>query len=294
MNTFNKKSLCVAIAATGLLGMGGAAEAVNLSEDGTGNVLLFPYYTVRTTSGGNAYNTYLNITNTTTSTKAVKVRFREGRASKEVLDFNVFLSPFDMWTAAITPTADGAQISTQDKSCTIPSFTPGVGVPFRNVKYVGDGAGDLLDRTREGYIEVLEMATYELTSVTGAGALHKADGNPVNCSVVVDLVAAAEAKGVSGGVMGSLQLINPGAGASASFNPTALDNFYPPLPNFSIYRDTGSPNPDMTDSGPSSAVKFQVTTLPASATPGQLAVSTGWAAWARPTRFRQSSCTTSS
>ena len=79
MNTFNKKSLCVAIAATGLLGAGGVAQAVNLSEDGTGNVLVYPYYTVRTTAAGNAYNTYINFTNTTASTKAVKVRFREGQ-----------------------------------------------------------------------------------------------------------------------------------------------------------------------------------------------------------------------
>jgi hypothetical protein len=196
MNTFNKKSLCVALAATGLLGLGGAAQAVNLSEDGTGNVLVFPYYTVRLGPGGNAYNTYMNITNTTASTKVVKVRFREARFSKEVLDFNVFLSPFDMWTAVVTPTADGAQIATQDKSCTIPQFAPGVPVAFRNTRYTGDGGGDALDRTREGYIEVLEMATYELTSVVGAGAQHKADGNPNNCAVVTDVTAALEAKGV--------------------------------------------------------------------------------------------------
>ena len=103
MNKFNKKSLCVALAATGLLGAAGVAQAVNLSEDGTGNVLIFPYYTVNTTAAGNAANTYINITNTTGCTKAVKVRFLEGRNSREVLDFNVFLSPFDMWTGAVIP-----------------------------------------------------------------------------------------------------------------------------------------------------------------------------------------------
>ena len=45
----------------------------------------------------------MSVVNTTASMKAVKVRFREGKNSAEVLDFNVFLSPFDVWTASITP-----------------------------------------------------------------------------------------------------------------------------------------------------------------------------------------------
>jgi hypothetical protein len=253
------------------LGAGGVAQAVNLSEEGTGNVLIYPYYTVRTTAAGNAYNTYINITNTTASTKAVKVRFREGKNSREVLDFNVFLSPFDMWTASVVPTTDGAGVATQDSSCTIPSFTPGVVVPFRNLKYSGtnaDTGGDSLDRTREGYVEVLEMATYATGTKIHAGSLHsQSTGKPIDCSLVTDANAAAEASGVLGGVAGTLQLINPGAGASASWNPVALDNFYPAIPGFSIYRDTGSPNPDMTDSGTTSAVKSGTT----------LTVSTGWA-----------------
>jgi len=285
MNTFNKKSLCVALAATGLLGAGGVAQAVNLSDDGTGNVLIYPYYTTRTTAAGNAYNTYISFTNTTASTKVVKVRFREGRNSREVLDFNVFLSPFDMWSAAVTPNSDGtgAQVATQDLSCTIPQFTPGVPVAFRNLKYSGandDGAGTTLDRTMEGYVEVFEMATYSLLAagvavpgtvppVNSAGnviatnSLHdQATGKPVNCAKVTDgLTGAAgpEALGVQGGLMGTGQLINPGAGASMSYNPTALDNFYPVLvpngTNFSIYKDTGSPNPAMSDAGLVSAVR---------------------------------------
>ena len=137
MNTFNKKSLCVALAAAGMLGAAGVAQAVNVSADGLGNVLIYPYYTVRNDSNGNAYNTLMSVVNTTASMKAVKVRFREGKNSAEVLDFNVFLSPFDVWTASITPGPvvnppggqGGGQITTSDKSCTIPSFYTG-GQPF--------------------------------------------------------------------------------------------------------------------------------------------------------------------
>ena len=269
MNMFNRKSLCVAIAATGLLGAGGVAQAVNLSEDGTGNVLVYPYYTVRTTAAGNAYNTYINFTNTTASTKAVKVRFREGRRSREVLDFNVFLSPFDMWTAVVTPTSAGAQVQTFDRSCTIPSFyavsdTQNAGasspVAFRSGAYTVpvDGAGVTLDRTREGYIEVFEMATYAVTSLVHAGSLHsRSTGAPANCAGFTDTVAANEALPVSGGLMGMGQLINPGAGASMSYNPVVLDNFY--LAGTSHYFDTGSQQPSMNDADIVSAVKSGTT-----------------------------------
>jgi len=271
MNTFNKKSLCVALAATGLLGAGGVAQAVNLSEDGTGNVLVYPYYTVRTTAAGNAYNTYINFTNTTACTKAVKVRFREGRRSREVLDFNVFLSPFDMWTAVVTATGSGAQVQTFDRSCTIPSFyavsdTNNSGasspVPFRNLNYIGanaDGAGTSLDRTREGYIEVFEMATYATGSQIHAGALH-IGGAPVNCALVTDTAAATEAQQARGGVMGMGQLINPGADASMAYNPVVLDNFYPiTIPPTAHYFTTGSEQPFMNDADSVSAVKSGTT-----------------------------------
>src|SRR5215813_5098195 len=112
MNTFNRKSLYAALAGLGALSGMGAAEAVNLAPEGLGQALIYPYYTVRNGAQGFAYNTLLSVVNTTASAKAVKVRFLEGKNSKEVLDFNLFLSPFDVWTAAILPdtTTGGAKV----------------------------------------------------------------------------------------------------------------------------------------------------------------------------------------
>ena len=42
------------------------ASAVSLSADGTGQALVFPYYTVRS-ANGNAFNTYLSIVNHSTT-----------------------------------------------------------------------------------------------------------------------------------------------------------------------------------------------------------------------------------
>ena len=116
MNTFNRKSLHAALAGLGALGATGAAQAVNVNPDGLGQVLIYPYFT---TQGTNApYNSLLSVVNSTNSGKVVKVRFLEGKFSHEVLDFNLWLSPKDVWTAAIVPTsiggAPGAGISALD------------------------------------------------------------------------------------------------------------------------------------------------------------------------------------
>ena len=92
-----KKALTAAITLAGSLGYAGAANAVNVNPDGLGQVLLYSYYT---TENGN--DTLINITNTTDDAKAVKVRILEAMNSQEVLDFNLYMSPYDVWTAAIS------------------------------------------------------------------------------------------------------------------------------------------------------------------------------------------------
>src|SRR5437762_12429662 len=104
MNTFNRKSLYAALPGVGFLGATGAAQAVNVNPDGLGQALIYPYYTTNGTGTGGTvapYNSLLSVVNSTASGKVVKVRFLEGRGSKEVLDFNLWLSPFAVWTVAI-------------------------------------------------------------------------------------------------------------------------------------------------------------------------------------------------
>jgi hypothetical protein len=70
---------------------------VSVNHDGLGQALIYPYYTVRVVPTGligsdAAYNSLLSVVNSTASAKAVKVRFLEGKNSREVLDFNLYLS----------------------------------------------------------------------------------------------------------------------------------------------------------------------------------------------------------
>ena len=85
MKPVQKKALAAAVVAA--LGVG-SAEAVYQNPNGTGQVLIYPYFTVQQV-GGKSMNTLVTVVNTTTTAKVMKVRFREGKASKEVLDFNL-------------------------------------------------------------------------------------------------------------------------------------------------------------------------------------------------------------
>ena len=60
-----------------------APGGMSVSEDGKGQVLLFPYYSVR-----NGLDTLISVVNTTNEVKALKVRFREGRNNRSVFSFN--------------------------------------------------------------------------------------------------------------------------------------------------------------------------------------------------------------
>ena len=251
MNIFKKKSLCAALAGIGALGAVGAAQAVNLNPDGLGQVLIYPYYTTRADTAGHTYNSLLSVVNTTASVKAVKVRFLEGKNSREVLDFNLFLSPKDVWTAAIVPSgAGGAMIQTDDTSCTLPAI-PAAGKAFVNFAYSSDGAGSGLDRTEEGYVEIIEMASYADTSTTAANVTH-VGGVPPGCADETDSLASSEALIPTGGLMGGMTLISIDSGTDYTADAVALDNYS----DTSIYANSGSTLPDLQEASPPISTVF--------------------------------------
>jgi hypothetical protein len=216
MKTFTQKAVYAALAGASLT-LASTASAVNINNDGLGEALLYPYYTVR-----NGQATLMSVVNTTNQAKAVKVRFIEGKNSAEVLDFNLWLSPQDVWTGAIIATADGAAIATADKSCTNPKITGSV--PFRNTAYAGLDNSTLgsLDRTREGYIEVIEMATVVEPSNTFDDVLHDSTGTPT-CKLVNNAAVRANITDYRfpvGGLFGNGTIV--GASMSTGYNATAL------------------------------------------------------------------------
>jgi hypothetical protein len=207
------------------------AHAVHVSPHGTGQVLIYPYYTVRSANGA-AYNTLVTVVNTSNQTKALKVRFLEGRRGAQVMDFNLFSSPNDVWAGAVAATADGTRLLTADNSCVLPSdlFTAAAKNEFRNQAYLNDTGPSDLDRTREGHIEVIEMGVITNTVVTGYIRQQNIDIR-INCAPLEGIYATGtiittlpnEFAPPSGGLTGRAVIISPANGAAYGYDATALD-----------------------------------------------------------------------
>lgn len=160
-----KNVLALSIATMiGGLGFSGAAMAAGsdftVNESGAGVIQIVPYFTAQ---DGNA--TVLHVVNTDAENgKAVKIRFRGASNSDDLLDFQVFLSPSDVWTGMAAANADGVlQLYTSDNSCTLPAFVRtdgGTKAQLDRLTHpLWDTAAKKAAQTREGYIEILEMAS---------------------------------------------------------------------------------------------------------------------------------------
>ncbi len=242
-----KKILSAAVLAA--LGAG-SAQAVNLSTDGTGEVLVFPYFTVQ----GNE-ETLLSIVNTTNEGKVVKVRFREAYNTQEVLDFHVYLSPYDVWVAKIQDSADGgAEVYTPDNSCTTMDTNP---QPFTNLLF-GDTGPDTPAREREGYFTAIEIARIVDMDLDGNGLQDYVhiNGVPDNCNAIRQawlngtMLASSTVDQPTGGLMGTLGVINVQSGTEVTVPATVLENFLDTPQHVA----PGSLRPDWQDAVPNSVV----------------------------------------
>lgn len=153
-----KKLLAVGVAATLGVMSGVAGAAMEVQASGVGHVNVLPYYSVQ---GGNA--TLISITNTDqVHGKVVKVRFRGVEFSDDVFDFQVFLSPADVFTGAVTLEGTKAKFTTVDKTCTLPKS---VNQSFVDIRLRNDKKAT---GTLEGYVEVITMGDINFTAGTAS------------------------------------------------------------------------------------------------------------------------------
>ncbi len=165
---FKPLGLAAAVAAV-TAGYAGITSAQEPSMNGLGNVGLVPYYTVR-----DGFGTGVHITNTSDSTQVVKVRLRRGDDSMDTLDFNLILSPKDVWTGFLSTDGDDIVFTTQDESCTAPERVSGRFVMPEIYR----------EDAEEGYIEIIGMGEADDTQPIHAAALHTSDGIPADCDGV--------------------------------------------------------------------------------------------------------------
>lgn len=166
-----KRIIAVSVAAAmgGFVGTASAqttATTLQFNPAGVGHILYVPYFS---TQNGNV--TAINIVNTDTKNgKALKVRFRGASNSDDVYDFQVFLSPGDVWTAGISNDNGLSRLDTVDKSCTLPSNVNGQFIISRTL---GPAAVDRPAETREGYVEILNMGDIVSDGSSGTSITNK-------------------------------------------------------------------------------------------------------------------------
>lgn len=213
MKKLRLKPTSVAVGAALAGALAPQAQAVNLATDGVGEVAIAPYYTTR-----DGWMTTINLINTQNLPVVVKVRIHEGRNSRDVLDFNVALSAFDVFTGVLKQGANGRPVfqatdqadSLGRKTCTIPSSIAGGGeVPLSALAFgpadtANDDGGptgttptlanpdgatpEAIDRMREGYVEFIVLghtAAGEDGGVGGGSLTAIADAiESHNCTVL--------------------------------------------------------------------------------------------------------------
>jgi hypothetical protein len=231
---------------TGMLSLGiaGSAQAVNINPDGLGQVLLYPYYTV---NGDNI--TLMSVVNSTNNAKAVKVRFMESQNSKEVLDFNLYLSAHDVWAAAIVDVNGTPTLVSNDTTCSAPYLYENDSgmqpfLPWAMDDTGSHTAAELLTesyRMSEGHIEVIEMGTVVGDSALAVTHVQLEDGDfPADCASINEAWTnrygteddgywitdpSIDMEAPSGGLFGGVSIVNVGEGTMFGYDATAINGF---------------------------------------------------------------------
>lgn len=206
----------------------GSVEAVSLSPRGLGQALVYPYYSVNI-----GQDTLVSVVNTGNTGKVVRVRFLEGYNQRDVLGFDLLLSPHDVWTGAVTAdAAGGARLVSQDRSCTLPAL-PATGVAFSSNGYAGaatDGGPNGIARTREGSIEVIALGdvvpgSATATRITHVGHGQPNDGVPPGCREITTANIASDLDTPGDDLSGAAAIVNVGVGTYYPYNANALAGF---------------------------------------------------------------------
>lgn len=230
---------CAALCAAAL------ARAVAVDPAGQGEVLIYPYFS---TANGN--DTLLKLINQSADSKAIKIRFREAGNGRELAAFNLYLGPFDIWSAGIySQDGSGSRLLTLDTSCTLPRIRFSSSLPqaasglpylsFDTASFTGehaDGGPQTPARTREGWIEVIEMGRFAPDSAAHRAATRPDGWMPTlqDCDFFETawgpagqwtLDPSSEVLPPTGGLSGNASVINVADSTLYTFDATALSHF---------------------------------------------------------------------
>lgn len=239
ITTRSRRTICQLGALAALALCASTCGAVRLDPDGLGQVLIYPYYTVRS---GN--QTIYTVTNHTDRHKVLQVVMNEGRNGRPVLAFNVFVAPYDSWSATTFAlgTTDETFLLPGDAACTYPKFdayTLPDGRTYQNLfpyAYTGsarDAGPGTYDRTREGSLTIFELATVVPETPPAVALTPGTNGVPASCTALVDAYNAgywaqdrkSHLTNPTGGLSGEAMVLNVAAGTVMAYQATALADF---------------------------------------------------------------------
>ncbi len=206
-----------------------ANAAVHINDEQTGEAILLPFYTV-----ANGLNTYINISNDRNETKIIRVVLREGVDSKRALSLNVFLSPFDSWTATLGVNQNKAAIIAADDSCS--SLGDNNTIYDLWTDEVDTDPQDplteeeILARIGAGWVEIFELATVANEQATLSAAIQNRDCAFLNqqyeSGIWLDDLNF-QLGPTSGGLHASITLIDVLNGFMTQTPATHFADFYP-------------------------------------------------------------------
>ena len=206
------------VAAAGLAPRAAAQPALAANE--RGDLALVPYYTVR-----GQWVTGIHIVNTSDSTQVVKVRFRRATDGLDALDFNVVMSPEDVYAGFLSDDENGAIAwASPDTTCTAPA-TQGNRLMMPSIYRAG---------AESGYVEIIAMGQpVNENQPIAVAATHSATTSmPLDCAAVrsnffadgrAPVAATNTSTAVTGkkGVLANDKTYQPGI---ASASDTAIKN----------------------------------------------------------------------
>jgi len=250
----------------GLWTPGGEPTYMFVNPGGLGDALIYGYYNVR-----DQKISVFSVVNTDETYGArVRLRFREAadipasagrncdgvtgedpQGSHEVLDFDICLSPGDMWTGRIISGADGAAWLKSDDHDTYVQFTDiasiaensgifpvrfpnGVQFKFGSANSV---AGITADNTREGYFEII--AEDQLLDRGGCDRILGGDTKDCTCGDMLDNYTDVENV-----LMGANYIVDLGDASTFGYNATAIAEFT----DLDITSPIASERPNLRDS----------------------------------------------
>jgi len=164
----------VAAATAGYSNVASAQPAV--ANNALGDLALVPYYTV-----ADDWITGIHIVNTSDKTQVVKFRFRRASDSMDALDFNIVMSPQDVYAGFLSDDENGAiSWAADDTTCTIPATSGG---KLTMPEIYREGA-------ETGYVEIIAMgAPTDESNTIGEVAKHSGASSdpaltPKSCEMV--------------------------------------------------------------------------------------------------------------